>query len=146
MLSKKKASNASIEEIKQVASENQKDAAREETKIVITAKDKVFLNKVIEIVERGMQDPDFNIDNVAELLLQGRTTFFKKFKSLTNLVPVEFIRDTRLKRAKELLDGGEDNIATIALEVGFGSTKYFSTRFKNKYQMSPSEYLKIQKP
>ncbi len=146
LLSRKQLPNTSTEEAREAVSENSKDDVKEEAKIVITAKDEAFLNKVIEIVEREMGDPEFNINKVAELLLMGRTTFFKKFKSLTNLAPVEFIRDTRLKRGKEMLDGGEDNMATIALEVGFGSTKYFSTCFKEKYNMSPTEYLRTRKP
>ncbi len=127
--------------------ENENVSVHSERKdqIVITSKDEAFLKKVIETVEREMHDSEFNIDKLAELLLMGRTTFYKKFKSLTNLAPIEFISDTRVKRGKEMMDKGEDNIATIAFEVGFGSTKYFSTCFKEKYQMSPSEYVRINK-
>ena len=89
-----------------------------------------------------MEDPQFNIDKVAESLAMGRTTFYKKLKSLTNLSPVEFIREVRLTTAKELLDSGAGNIATVAYETGFSNPKYFSTCFKEKYNMSPSDYLK----
>ncbi len=110
--------------------------------IVITSKDEAFLKEIIKIVENGMPDPDFNIDTVAETIGMGRTTFYKKFKSLTNLAPVEFVRDMRLKRGKQLLDGGEASVSEIAYAVGFNSAGYFSTCFKEKYHISPSEYLK----
>lgn len=110
--------------------------------IVITSKDETFLKEIIDIVENGMIDVEFNIDAVAESIGMGRTTFYKKFKSLTNLAPVEFVREMRLKRARQFLDANEQNISEIAYAVGFNSAKYFSTCFKEEYGISPSEYLK----
>jgi AraC-like DNA-binding protein len=72
----------------------------------------------------------------------ARSTFFKKFKSLTDQAPVEFVRDMRLQRARQYLDAGENNIAIIAYTVGFNNAKYFSTCFREKYKTTPSEYLK----
>lgn len=110
--------------------------------IVITSQDEIFLKKVIKIVEDRMPDPDFNIDAVAESINMGRSAFYKKFKSLTNLAPVEFVREMRLKRAIQFLDAGETNIAEIAYHIGFNNAKYFSTCFKDQYHLSPTEYLK----
>ena len=110
--------------------------------IIITAKDEIFLKEVITIVESGMKDPEFNIDHVAASMAMGRTTFFKKLKSLTGLSPVEFVREMRLKRSKQLMDGGMDSVSEIAYLAGFNSLPYFSTCFKAKFEISPSAYLK----
>jgi signal transduction histidine kinase/ligand-binding sensor domain-containing protein/DNA-binding response OmpR family regulator len=110
--------------------------------VIITSKDESFLKDVIQIVESKMSDTDFNIDAVAESIAMSRTTFYKKFKSLTGLAPIEFVRDMRLQRAKQLLDAGGSNISEVAYTVGFNNPKYFSTCFKEKYHCSPSEYLK----
>lgn len=110
--------------------------------ISITSKDEVFLRRVLEIVEEKMAEADFNIDTVAGMVNMGRTAFYGKFKSLTQMAPVEFVREMRLKRAKQYLDAGSDNIAEIAYTVGFNNAKYFSTCFKARYQISPSDYLK----
>ncbi|TCC90203.1 hybrid sensor histidine kinase/response regulator [Pedobacter frigiditerrae] len=112
------------------------------SQIVVTSKDELFLQKIITIVEEHMTDPKFNIDAVAETVNMARATFFKKFKSLTQQAPVEFIRDMRLKRAKQYLDAGMGNITEIAYTVGFSSAKYFSTCFRTLYGISPSDYLK----
>jgi signal transduction histidine kinase/ligand-binding sensor domain-containing protein/DNA-binding response OmpR family regulator len=114
--------------------------------IVVTSKDEVFLQKVIDIVNQKMSDPEFNIDAVAETVNMARATFFKKFKSLTQQAPVEFVRDMRLKVAKQYLDSGAGNISEVSYTVGFGSAKYFSTCFKAMYGLSPSDYLKTIKP
>jgi signal transduction histidine kinase/ligand-binding sensor domain-containing protein/AraC-like DNA-binding protein len=113
--------------------------------ILITSKDEVLLKETIKIVEHNLADPDFNIDDVASSVGLGRTTFYKKLKSLTGLAPVEFVRDMRLKRAKQLLDAGEHTISETAYMVGFNSSGYFSTCFKEQYKTSPTEYLRSRK-
>ncbi|HSC54045.1 MAG TPA: two-component regulator propeller domain-containing protein [Phnomibacter sp.] len=110
--------------------------------IVITSRDESFLKEVIRVVEEKMEDVDFNIETVASSLNMGHHTFYKKFKSLTNMNPVEFVRDLRLQRARQYLDAGDMNISEIAYKVGFSNPKYFSTCFKEKYQLTPTEYKK----
>lgn len=114
----------------------------EPTEVVITSKDETFLREVIQIIENQMSDTSFTIDVAVNAMAMGRTTFYKKLKSLTNMSPVEFIRDIRLKRAKQLLDTGELTVTEVAYKVGFNSSGYFSTCFKEMYQVSPSDYLK----
>lgn len=111
--------------------------------IVVTSKDESFLKNVIRVVEDKMADTEFNIDAVAESIAMSRTTFYKKFKSLTGVTPVEFVRDIRLQRAKQFLDAGGSNISEVAYMVGFSNPKYFSTCFKEKYRLSPSDYQKV---
>jgi AraC-like DNA-binding protein len=93
-------------------------------------------------VEEKMADPEFNIETVAETMAMSRTTFYKKFKSLAGMAPIEFVRDIRLQRARQYLDAGGNNISEVAYLVGFSNPKYFSTCFKEKYDVSPSDYLK----
>jgi DNA-binding response OmpR family regulator len=63
--------------------EKKKSVALSPEPIVITSKDETFLKDVIKVVEDKMADTGFNIDAVAESMAMGRTTFYKKFKSLT---------------------------------------------------------------
>jgi ligand-binding sensor domain-containing protein/signal transduction histidine kinase/DNA-binding response OmpR family regulator len=114
----------------------------EPTQAVATSKDEEFLKEVIQLVEEKMTDPNFNIDDIAVGIGMGRTTFYKKLKSLTSLSPVEFVRELRLKQSKKLLDAGTHTITEAAYASGFNSVAYFSTCFKEKYAMSPSLYLK----
>ena len=112
--------------------------------IVVTSGDELFLKDVIKVVEEKMTDPGFNMEAVAESLNMSRSAFYKKFKSLTGLTTVEFVRDMRLQRAKQYLDGGSTNISEVAYWSGFNNPKYFSTCFREKYGVSPSDYLKSQ--
>jgi signal transduction histidine kinase/ligand-binding sensor domain-containing protein/DNA-binding response OmpR family regulator len=110
--------------------------------LVVTSADEHFLKEVISVVEEKMTGPDFNLEAVAESMKMSKSTFYKKFKSLTGIVPVEFVRDMRLQRARQYFDAGNANIAEVAYLSGFSSPKYFSTCFREKYQVSPSDYIK----
>ncbi|GAB3018187.1 hybrid sensor histidine kinase/response regulator transcription factor [Niabella terrae] len=109
---------------------------------IITAKDETFLKEVIAFVEDKMTDPDFNIESIAGSMHMSRTAFYKKFKSLSGMTPVEFVRDRRLKKARLLLEAGTMNVSEVAYECGFNNPKYFSTCFKEKFGLSPTDYLK----
>jgi AraC-like DNA-binding protein len=110
--------------------------------IVVTSGDETFLKEVIRVVEEKMTDPGFNMETVAESMNMSRSAFYKKFKSLTGLTTVEFVRDMRLQRSRQYFDAGSTNIAEVAYWSGFNNPKYFSTCFKEKYQVTPSDYLK----
>lgn len=120
----------------------QKTVLLEPGAIQITSQDELFLQKVVAIVEEKMADVDFNIDTVAETAGMSRTAFYKKFKGLTGLAPVEFVRELRLKRAQQYLDADYGNVTEIAYTVGFSNARYFSTCFKAKFNLTPSEYVK----
>jgi signal transduction histidine kinase/ligand-binding sensor domain-containing protein/AraC-like DNA-binding protein/AmiR/NasT family two-component response regulator len=110
--------------------------------IVVTSGDETFLKEVIRVVEEKMIDPGFNMEIVAESMNMSRSAFYKKFKSLTGLTTVEFVRDMRLQRSKQYFDAGSTNVSEVAYWSGFNNPKYFSTCFREKYQVSPSDYLK----
>ncbi|MBW8684676.1 AraC family transcriptional regulator [Chitinophaga rhizophila] len=111
-------------------------------KDTVTDHDREFLERIIHIVDEKMSDSDFNLDDVADAIAMSRSAFYKKFKSLTNTAPVEFVRETRLNKARQLFDAGEENISGVAYTVGFSNPKYFSTCFKNRFGQTPSEYLR----
>ncbi|WP_313265950.1 two-component regulator propeller domain-containing protein [Sphingobacterium sp.] len=110
------------------------------SEVQIDDRDKKFLDTVVEVVEQHMNQSDFNIDLIAEQLNLARNTFYKKFKSLTNMAPVEFVRELRLKKAKLYFDAGLENVSDVAYRVGFNNPKYFSTSFKEMFGISPKEY------
>lgn len=114
------------------------------SEIVITTKDEQFLKDIITIVEERSSDPNFNVEVLIKSMNVSRATFNRKFKSLTNITAVEFIKEIRVKRSRQYLDAGEKDIATVAYNVGFNNAGYFSTCFKEVFGMSPSDYIKNQ--
>lgn len=113
-----------------------------EVNVIMTDVDRAFIERVLANVEEKLSDSQFNIDDVVDTVNMSRSTFYRKLKSLTGLTPVEFVREVRLKKVKDLFDAGEDNVSTAAYSVGFANPKYLTYCFKNRYNRNPSDYIK----
>ncbi|WP_299129055.1 AraC family transcriptional regulator [uncultured Winogradskyella sp.] len=64
------------------------------------------------------------------------------FKLLYNRTVTEYIRHARLEVARDYMTSTEMNISEIVYSIGFSSRSYFSKIFKDKFGISPSEFLK----
>ena len=99
-----------------------------------------FLAKLLDVMERQMDNNTLTVDELVEEMGMGRTVFFNKLKSMTGLSPVEFIREMRIKRAAQLLEERQYNITEVTYMVGMNDSRYFAKCFKNTYGVTPSEY------
>lgn len=114
-------------------------ATQEETP-QMTTHDKRFMDKLMELMEKNIDNGELVVDDLVKEMAVSRSVFFKKVKSLTGLAPVEFIKEVRINRAKQLIDQGEYTITQIAYMVGINDPRYFSKCFKQKIGMTPTEY------
>ncbi len=69
-------------------------------------------------------------------------TVYRLFNAAGDTVG-EFVRTRRLARAREDLIGGGDSISQIARRWHFSNSSHFSRAFKARYDISPSEYRKL---
>jgi len=106
----------------------------------MTTHDKQFMDKLMELMQQNMDNGDLVVDDLVKEMAVSRSVLFKKVKSLTGLAPVEFIKEVRINRAKQLIDQGEYTITQIAYMVGINDPRYFSKCFKQKTGMTPTEY------
>ena len=107
--------------------------------------DKEFMDKVMETIEKHLDNGDLTVEDIAGEVNMSRSVFFKKLKTLTGLSPVEFLREIRMKRAAQLIETEEYNMAQIAYMVGLNDSHYFSKCFKQQYGMTPTEYKESRK-
>jgi AraC-like DNA-binding protein len=107
---------------------------------ITTSRDGITIQKVVEIIEKNMDNDNFTVEELYSTVGMSRSVFFNKIKSLTGLSPIEFIRDIKLKRAAQLLSLGEFMVKEVSYMIGILDTKYFAKIFKIKYGMSPQEY------
>ena len=99
-----------------------------------------FLAKLLDVMERQMDNNTLTVDELVDEMGMGRTVFFNKLKSMTGLSPVEFIREMRIKRAAQLLEERKYNITEVTYMVGMNDSRYFAKCFKNTYGVTPTEY------
>lgn len=64
------------------------------------------------------------------------------FTSQAGKSPMQYLEAQRIRRARQLLEFTQKNVAEIAAEVGFESAFYFSLRFKKNTKLSPRLYRK----
>ncbi|MGL5920364.1 MAG: hybrid sensor histidine kinase/response regulator transcription factor, partial [Bacteroidales bacterium] len=112
------------------------------TVIANTKVDEEFLQKIHQFIEENISDTQLSVDMIARLVGMGRSNFFLKVKSLSEMTPNELIRIIRLKKAKSLFDSGETCVSDICFRVGFSSPSYFGKCFMQEYGVTPSEYIK----
>ncbi len=112
----------------------------EPSEITITTVDEQLLQKAIEAVSKNMENPDFNVDQLANELGMHRTGLNRKLQAITGQTPLVFIRTLRLRRAHQILVADPAKLVSqVAYEVGFNSPKIFSKYFKEEYGCYPSE-------
>ena len=79
---------------------------------------------------------------LSEHVSLNRNYLIRIFKQQLNMTPNEYIQETRLFYARELLLNSQLSIQEIADACGFQSCAYFSKVFKARIQTTPSEYRK----
>ena len=102
--------------------------------------DRKFMDKLVELMEKNMDNGELVVDDLVQELAVSRSVFFKKLKTLTGLAPIEFIKEMRIKRAVQFIETGEYSMTQISYMVGINDPRYFSKCFKQKMGMTPTEY------
>jgi AraC-like DNA-binding protein len=103
--------------------------------------DEIFMEKIISQVMKNLDNDDFSVEELGEIIGMSRSNLFRKLKAITGQTPIEFIYFIRIKRSMELLLERKMNVSEIAWEVGFKNPSSFSKSFKKQFGKSPSQFL-----
>lgn len=69
----------------------------------------------------------------------SKAVFHRRFRAVTTLSPLQFMKAIRLNNAAALIAGGM-NVAEAADQVGYGSPSQFSREFSRQYKMPPRQW------
>jgi signal transduction histidine kinase/AraC-like DNA-binding protein len=108
--------------------------------IDITPVDKIFMQRMVEVIDKNLSDPAFGVESFASELAVSRSLLLKKLVALIGESPSELIKRVRLSRAAKLIENNAGNISEIALEIGFNNPSYFSECFRKQFGESPLKY------
>ncbi len=99
------------------------------------------LDKVIDYINQNL-DREITVQALAERAQISISVFAHSFKKIMEISPYQFIITQRLERAIKLLLDRDANlpISTICQRCGFSSSSAFTTRFRQKYGISPAKY------
>jgi YesN/AraC family two-component response regulator len=104
-------------------------------------KEDPFIRQIFDLVEKNLQNPDFNVKRLAEMLNMSQPTLYRRVKMLTNYTIIELIRGVRLKCAAELLRTKKYSIQEVSEMVGYNDTPTFRKHFVDFYGTTPSTFL-----
>lgn len=106
---------------------------------------------VLRIIQDFLRDfelrPHLLLQNwtIAEMAKQcGMSTagFCAHFREFTNMSPIQYLNQARIKRAQDLLkEDPSYPISSLAADVGFTTSQYFATVFKKISGKPPSEFI-----
>ena len=99
-----------------------------------------FITQILNIVNENLQNPEFNVKKLAEMLNMSQPTLYRKVKQLTNFTIIELVRGVRLKRSAELLRSRKYNVQEVAEMVGYNDTPTFRKHFVDFYGTTPSTF------
>ncbi|MCQ2224646.1 MAG: response regulator [Paludibacteraceae bacterium] len=106
----------------------------------LVGKDDAFMKSIVEIIQQNMDNSEFSVEDLQDALKVGKWHLTAKVKALVGLTPMEFIRETRLTHAAELIDNSDYNMTQITYMIGMSDSRYFSRCFKQKFGVTPTEY------
>ncbi len=101
-----------------------------------------FIKKIENIISTEYHLPKLNVNYLADELNMSRTSFYRKFMSIMDISPKDFITKYRINKAIELMKNGNDNFGEISFLCGFGSQSNFSVLFKKEKGVSPLQFKK----
>ena len=106
----------------------------------ISNADEVFMIKLNEIIKKHYSNIDLDVTMISEAMAMSRASVYNKMKQITGIGISEYINKYRIEVACQLLKQTEKSVTDIAFEVGFNSSKYFSTVFKQATKITPRDY------
>ncbi|MBO9566682.1 MAG: response regulator [Niastella sp.] len=107
--------------------------------------DEQFLEALNESIRNHLEDTELDVEKLARIMNMSRPTLYRKIKSISNLTPNELINITRLKKAAEMLAGGQHKVYEVADLVGYNSQNNFGRNFLKQFGITPTEYISMNK-
>ncbi|PJI92634.1 AraC family transcriptional regulator [Yoonia maricola] len=84
-------------------------------------------------------DAPISIDDMAARAGMSRAAFHRRFKQVTTMAPIQFVKSMRLNNAAMKIAAGM-TVNEAAIGVGYVSPSQFSREFKRMYGQSPRQW------
>lgn len=97
------------------------------------------LDRVIAFIDANLEH-GLRIVDLAGIVGLSPGFFHRAFKATTGFTPLAFVQRERIRRSVELLRGSDDDIAMIALRVGFAGPSHFARTFYRLQGCNPSVF------
>lgn len=99
-----------------------------------------FLHKLDHVIIEKCVDSSFNIEDLAQEMNMSRSSFYRKFVSLTKISPNDYLRKFRINKSIDLMNEGVLNLGEISELCGFSTQGNYSVAFKKEKGVTPKQF------
>jgi len=86
---------------------------------------------------------EFSLDKLCRIANLSPYYFVRLFKDNTGKTPYEYYMDMKIRKSIEYFKAGNHSITEICFILGFSSHSHFSSVFKKRTGITPSEFIKM---
>jgi DNA-binding NtrC family response regulator len=101
---------------------------------------KAFFEKIINMIDRNMANPDFTTGELAKEPGVSARHLYRRLKDFTEQTPATLIREYKLSVVEKLLITSKYSIDEIMYMAGFNNRGSFYRLFSQKFGMTPKKY------
>ncbi|MDR1717324.1 MAG: response regulator [Prevotella sp.] len=102
--------------------------------------DRRFMEKVYEIIETNIANPDLSVDTISSSLGYSTRQFYRRLKDITPKKTVDIIKEYKLDVVKRLLISTNLSVDEIMDKTGFVNRGNFFKIFFQKFETTPKKY------
>jgi transcriptional regulator GlxA family with amidase domain len=95
------------------------------------------------VIQRYVMDhlaESLSVEHLADVAGMSARNFARQFVKEMAVTPAEFVQRARIDAARNLLEGGELALKTIAYRCGFGSAARMRLVFSQRFGVTPNQY------
>lgn len=105
------------------------------------SKNNTKLEEAVAYIHKNYEK-DLNMAMVSNHISMNYSCFSQIFKEHTGMNFVNYIKEVRVNKAKELLSSTQKKVAEVGYAVGYENEKHFMKVFRSVTGISPTEYRK----
>jgi AraC-like DNA-binding protein len=99
----------------------------------LRASDMVFTGKIEQYLDEHLSDAQLTVDRIAKDMAMSRAALYHKMSTAYGKGVAEVLEEKRMLKAEELLCSSSLSVLDISEKVGYSTSRYFSTRFKQTH-------------
>ncbi len=99
------------------------------------------IKKVIDYMNENLTS-GISFTDIANVAKMDRFSFIRSFKAHIGKTPYEYLLDLKIEKAKKMLMTSKYSITEISMICNFSSHSHFTSTFRRKTGVSPSEFRK----
>lgn len=101
-------------------------------------------NQILNVtkwIEQNLTE-SLSVKELADIANMSDSTFYRRFKEITKLSPLQYQKNLRLYKAQRLMLRDDLPITEASCCVGYASTTQFCREYKRFFGMSPHKHIK----